>query len=282
MSDAPFVRSVLHPSDFSEAGHAAFVHALAIVLYRQARFDMLHVVTGDDQVDDWNESPRVRETLERWGVLEKGSPRSALRKKLSLDVAKINIRRKDPVKAILGDVREHPVDLIVLATEGRDGMPRWLKRSVAESVVRQAKTMTLFVPKGVRGFVSADDGAISLKRILIPVDREPSPADAVAYAVRAAVMSHESPVEIVLLHVGKKGAVSWPALPELRSCTFERVERDGDAVEQISKLAEEISADLIVMATEERKGILGTLKGSVTEKVLRRSTCPVLAVPTRS
>ena len=47
-------------------------------------------------------------------------------------------------------------------------------------------------------------------------------------------------------------------------------------------MAQEISADLIVMATEERKGVLGTLRGSVTEKVLRRSPCPVLAVPARA
>ena len=105
MRDAPFVRSVLHPSDFSEEGHSAFIHALAIVLNRRARFDLLHVVTGDDAVDDWSQSPQVRETLERWGLLEPGSARSALHKKLALDVAKINIRSKDPVKAILDDIR---------------------------------------------------------------------------------------------------------------------------------------------------------------------------------
>ena len=50
-------------------------------------------------------------------------------------------------------------------------------------------------------------------------------------------------------------------------------------VEQIVGTAEEISADLIVMGTAGAKGILGALRGSVTEQVLRRAPCCLLAVP---
>jgi len=280
MTDAPFVESILHPSDFTEAGHAAFVHALALALYRQARFEVLHVVSGDQALDDWSQAPAIRETLERWGILEADSPRSALKEKLSLDVGKLNIRSKDPFKAIVSDIEEHPVDLVVLATEGRDGAPRWLRPSIAEGVARKSGSMTLFVPKGVPGFVSAENGDISLKRVLLPVAREPDPTDAVSYAARAAVMSHETPVEIVLLHVGS-GDAPWPTLPELQSCTWQKVQREGDPVEQIRQAAKEFSADLIVMATEGRKGIFGMLHGSVTEKVLRGAPCPLLAVPAR-
>ena len=101
MSDAPFVQSVLHPSDFSEASHAAFAHALAIALYRQANFTVLHVVPRTQAVDVWTDSPPVRETLERWGLLEPGSPRSAVYENLSIEVAKINVRSGDPLKSIL-------------------------------------------------------------------------------------------------------------------------------------------------------------------------------------
>ena len=46
----PFVRSILHPTDFSQASHTAFAHALAIVLYRQARLRILHVARDEDDV----------------------------------------------------------------------------------------------------------------------------------------------------------------------------------------------------------------------------------------
>jgi len=39
-------------------------------------------------------------------------------------------------------------------------------------------------------------------------------------------------------------------------------------------------ADLIVMSTHGRTGLAHMLIGSVTERVLRRAPCPVLAVPT--
>jgi universal stress protein A len=39
------------------------------------------------------------------------------------------------------------------------------------------------------------------------------------------------------------------------------------------------AADLIVMSTHGRTGLAHMLIGSVTEKVLRRAPCPVLAVP---
>lgn len=39
--------------------------------------------------------------------------------------------------------------------------------------------------------------------------------------------------------------------------------------------------DLIVMSTHGRTGLLHMLIGSVTEKVVRRAPCPVLAVPPR-
>jgi len=279
MSDAPFVRSVLHPSDFSEASHSAFTHALALALYRQASFTILHVVPRSQAVDVWTDSPPVRKTLERWGLLEEGSPQSAVYENLSIGVAKINVRSTDPLKAILNSLEERPSDLIVLATEGRQGLPRWLKPSVAEGVARKSKTMSLFVPERARGIVSPEDGKISMRRILVPVDHEPDPADAIGYATRAALMSHEGVVEIHLLRVGRKP--DWPAvqLPELQSVKWDKIHREGDVVEQIVATAAEISADLIVMGTQGAKGILGAMRGSVTEQVLRQSPCCLLAVP---
>jgi len=111
------------------------------------------VVTDENAVEDWSQSPPVRKTLERWGLLEAGSPRSALQDKLAMDIAKVKVRRKDPIKAILDDVR------------------------------------------------------ISLKRVLLPVAGKPSAVDAVNYAARVAVASHESPVagpsRVSVLHLAQ-------------------------------------------------------------------------------
>jgi len=54
---------------------------------------------------------------------------------------------------------------------------------------------------------------------------------------------------------------------------------EGDAVDEILKTAEKIDNDIIILGAHG-KGILSyTFLGSVSEKILRRSTRPVLVVP---
>jgi nucleotide-binding universal stress UspA family protein len=53
----------------------------------------------------------------------------------------------------------------------------------------------------------------------------------------------------------------------------------GTPYKKIIEKAEEEGADLIVLCTHGRTGLLHMLIGSVTEQVVRRAPCPVLAVP---
>lgn len=52
--------------------------------------------------------------------------------------------------------------------------------------------------------------------------------------------------------------------------------REGDAADEILRLAAEAPCDLIVMGTHGRKGVSRLLMGSVAEAVLRKAPCPVL------
>jgi nucleotide-binding universal stress UspA family protein len=54
--------------------------------------------------------------------------------------------------------------------------------------------------------------------------------------------------------------------------------RDGVPWEEIATVAEEASADLIVIGTHGRKGLARALLGSVAENVIRTSTKPVLTI----
>lgn len=54
--------------------------------------------------------------------------------------------------------------------------------------------------------------------------------------------------------------------------------RIGNPVEEILKFADENAIDLIVMGTHGRSGIEHLLAGSVTERVVRTSKCPVLTI----
>lgn len=53
----------------------------------------------------------------------------------------------------------------------------------------------------------------------------------------------------------------------------------GEVHTQIIKVAQAQAADLIIMATHGRGGVTQAILGSNTERVLRGSPCPVLAIP---
>jgi nucleotide-binding universal stress UspA family protein len=56
---------------------------------------------------------------------------------------------------------------------------------------------------------------------------------------------------------------------------------EGPAAESILTLAGAKAPDVIVMATHGRTGVRRLMLGSVTEKVIRTTVCPLLAVPSK-
>ncbi len=60
--------------------------------------------------------------------------------------------------------------------------------------------------------------------------------------------------------------------------SIQAVVLNGDAVEEIIHYANEVQADLIVMATHGRAGISHILMGSTAEHIIRRASCPVLTL----
>ena len=276
--DALKIESIFHPSDFSEASEIAFLHALKVAVVTRASLSILHVAAG--AASEWQDFPRVRDTLERWGLIPKDSSKRAVAQ-LGLDVRKIEAHARDPVRACLGFLEKHPADLIVLAVHQREGRTRWLAHAVGEPVARKSGQMTLFLPHGVSGFV-ARDGVVSLRKILVPISWKPRPQPAIE-AVRRTVAALKLPAgEVTLLHVGPAHEAPAVTLPPVPGWTWQRMNRDGDVVEAILGAARETSADLLVMATDGPDGFLDALRGSTSERVLRQVKCPLLSLPAGS
>ena len=61
-------------------------------------------------------------------------------------------------------------------------------------------------------------------------------------------------------------------------CEVEIQIAKGHPATEIVELAKKVKTDMIVMATHARKGLTHTFIGSIAEKVLRTSSCPVLTV----
>ena len=273
------LESVFHPSDFSAASEVAFAHALKIALVARTKLTMLHVDASHSA--EWQDFPGVRDTLGRWGLIPKGSPKSAVGQ-LGIEVAKIIRLSKDPVKACVDFLQENPTDLIVLAVHQHEGRMRWFEKSVGEPIARRAGQMTLFIPFGVEGFVSRQDGSISLRNILIPVTIKPRPQPSVEAASRL-IRNLQLPAGVVtLLHVGPHAEMPSVKLPDGNDWTWNRVAMVGEPADAILQTAAELCADLIVMTTDGPDGFLDALRGTTSERVLRKARCPIANLPVGS
>ena len=278
--DAPLLR-IFHPSDFTKPSEVAFAHAHKLAFESKAELVIMHVarhLAANEADIHWTDFPGVRATLARWGILPTEASREEVAK-TGMDVKKIVLEGTDPVESMLQYCREHPPDLLVLATHQRDGLGRWLHREVAEPLARRSRAMTLFVPQEGNGFISFENGEVTLRRILLPVDHEPSAQTALEEAFGLAAGLDCPAVQFRLLHVATDKGMPTLDLPQRAGWQWEERVVQGNVVSQILAEDAEWSPDLMVLATQGHMDFLDALRGSTTERVLRGARCPVLAIP---
>jgi nucleotide-binding universal stress UspA family protein len=195
-----------------------------------------------------------------------------------VNVHKVALGGRDPARRIRETVDATGPSFLVLGKRGESG---WdvVRRSVSEALARAAVVPTLVIPEGCAGFVSPEDGGLSLDRVLFAVDSEPDPRPAIAEAARILRFLAPEGVEVELFHVGDDGTA--PEVPDdvLPNARVLRASRPGDPAEEIVRRAGETGANLIVLATAGRTSLTDALRGSVTERVLNRTSTAVLAVP---
>jgi len=133
------------------------------------------------------------------------------------------------------------------------------------------------------------------KRILCPVDFDGNSLDALRTAI---YLAQREQSKLYLLHVippTDPSIVSAPFLAhrteerarielekieksELTGLDHEMLVRFGRPASEIIAAEADVKADLVVMATHGRAGVSHLVLGSVAEKVVRESPCPVLTV----
>ncbi|MFC1941291.1 universal stress protein [Chloroflexota bacterium] len=147
------------------------------------------------------------------------------------------------------------------------------------------------------------------ERILIPLDGSKTGENALPYVEELiAKLSPQVKVEVTLLQVVSSltsyvvaGEASAPVpyteqeIAQIKKSARDYLEKTGEnlrskgvavktevavgnAADEIIRVADEVSADLIAMSTHGRSGISRWAFGSVTDRVLRRGRRPVLVV----
>jgi nucleotide-binding universal stress UspA family protein len=271
----PSIRSIAHPTDFSDLSGVAFAHALRIALATRSKLHLLHVVPQDTGAA--LAFPHVRQLLVQWGLAEQSDPPWVVASELGIEVDTTRIKWEQPAQGVLSFLREQPCDLLVLATHGGEGIEHWLRGSVSEIVSRHSAIPSLFLAPGARGFVSPVSGELQLRRALVPIDYSPRADKAIEAARRLAALLTGGGIVLHLVHVGS----SAPPLPATSAGHHlpPVMLRHGNVASTIVDVAIEFEVDLIAMPTAGHRNPLDLLRGSTTERVIRHAPCPVLAIP---
>ena len=272
----PF-RRIFHPTDFSPADSAAFAHAVKLTCLVQGELTMMHVDPTIGR-EDFEDFPRIRPLLARWGVLPEGSSKGDVAK-LGVRITRVRAVAHNATGAILQQLTAHPTELLVLSTHQREGLARLTHHAVAEPLARGTHARTLFVPAGVEGFVSAETGRTKLTRVLIPIAHTPHPQPAIDLAADLASTLGSEKVLFELVHLGKEADLPKFTKPERPGWSWDRLVAKGDPAEWILAAGADFDVDLIVMTTEGHTGLFDMLRGSTTERVVRSARCPLLAIP---
>lgn len=292
------VDHILFPTDFSPCAEEAFEHAIHMAKHTGATVHVLTVV-GEDSDDRPMEYLPLEESEDGSSLYyapgpddEQGTP---------VPVVYHQINGRSPADAIVQRVVESDIGVVVMGTHGRRGAERLLSGSVAEEVVRRAACPVFTVL-----CQAADTDAPELPeaqpidRILVPVDLSEHTTNVVAHAHGLAALYK---ADIHLLHVVEDIAYPTvygidpmtPVLPDIveraktslqryaaplrqAGCAVDTHVITGYAAHDIVEKATELDCDLILMGTHGRTGLKRFLIGSVAEKVVRRTPCPVFIV----
>jgi nucleotide-binding universal stress UspA family protein len=279
---------VLTAVDFSAPARAAFDHALALSRLHDAELLVVHAVPTDRPFK-WH----ARERIALIGSLRHAAEAAGVR-------FKVSVQHGDPAGVILLHANSRKADLIVLGSSGRSGLDRFRFGSVAETVALKAAQPVLVVPSASR---KAADPMTPFKNILVAVDFSEGSSEAVERALSMA--NGDSRVTVVHVVPGMPPGYASRRLSHRMDSEYQRhLVQDarrrmpeiipanakassrlharvvtGDPSVEISRVASEIDADLILTGVTARGAIGRLIMGSTAARVIRSAGRPVLAIP---
>ncbi len=288
------IKRILVPTDFSEFSNYAVDHALYWAEIFQAEVTLFHAMTlqiGDltdeSALNRFTEQVKAREE----SVFSQLGQKDADGTKRGVKIRKFMERGIDPADTILSYVEQNEFDLVMMGSQGKSGLQRWMFGSVAEKVLRRCPIPVMTIRQPLE--------KMAIKKILVPIDFSETSKHTLEAASN---LAHTFDASLLVLHIveqhiypafyeEKMDSASDPnfrveqlALQKLEellpasspeaTCVVVR----GAAYHQIIEQVSEHSADLIMMATRGLTGIEHLLLGSTTERVVRFATVPVLTV----
>lgn len=198
-----------------------------------------------------------------------------------------NMAQGEPFDRIVHVADDENCDLVVMGRRGPHHLERELVGSVTARVIGYTQKDVLVVPDNTR---------LTRKNILLATDGSPSCETAVERAIELATQQSASLTAVSVVYTNDEYLALAPGVVEEligkakdKLATIKQkgeevgvmidvMVKEGEAYEAITALAQKNDVDLIVMGSHGRKRLQSLLMGSVTERTIGYTVCPVLVV----
>jgi nucleotide-binding universal stress UspA family protein len=190
-------------------------------------------------------------------------------------------------------VEDREIDLVVIGTQGRTGLEKFMLGSVAELILRQTDCPILTIGPRV---VHSERQAWEMGNILLATDFTP---ESLAACPLAFSLARERHARLTLLHVLETPEAEDLIDPQRyidstvrmlrhqvpkvvsQDCQLAYVVNGGNPPDEIVRVAKEDGSDLIVLGVRSASGRLGLathLARPTAHQVVSKALCPVLTV----
>lgn len=213
------------------------------------------------------------------------------------DVA-VQVVQGPVVPTIVAEAERLQVDLFIISSHGRRGVPRWILGSTAGALLHHSHRPMLLVPPGATEQVQRPQ----IRQVLVPLDGSPRAERVLAY-VRS--VGHTFQADILLLHIPEipeehrygevadlvatlreaamaRGATYLDRVASLLRAEGLRVRTIVHGYEPgptICEVAAQEKVDLIMTTTHGRGGMERVLMGSVAEYLTQNAQSLLFLVP---
>lgn len=284
------IKRILVPTDFSKHAFHAFKFAEELANQSNAEVHIYHVIEapsasyGDSY---FNTEAQVGSPVEAHEeVIFTKSLVSKVKKRIHELAAQAkhdhikfhsHVEMGHVFKSIVGTAEDHKMDLMIIGTNGAQGIGEALVGSTAEKLVRHSPIPVIAIKDedfdvNLRNIVLASEFNESLDKV-VPILKEIQGL----FGSKIHLVRVNTPNDFHSTRTMKNMMKEFVSKHKLDNYTINTysdiVEEDG-----IIYFAEDINADLIVMPTHARKGLMHLLSGSIAEDVVNHAKRPVMTI----
>ena len=292
------IKKIMCATDFSDFSNLSLNYGMALAREFEAKLFICHIVDfsstamyGEAMVDITQQQQHMEQyAREQLGKLAAG---------YSIKWEPLVVTGH-PAEEISRMATENAVDLVVCATHGRSGLKRLILGSVAERLMRVLPCPILVI-REMKPDLDLKKG-LSMKRILVGCDFSPDSTLALNHGLS---LAQEFQSELHLAHAAELPAHRQTAKSDGRTgdtneqdlrfqlneklenmvsdescnwCTLKTTVLRGQPHEALTDYAEKQDMDIIVLGVRGHSLVEKLFVGSTTDRVVRRASCPVLAV----